>query len=77
MTLGKILVSESDISACDRLDSSRRLSRTTATLTCILVGVMDGAVCFLADLMRAFPALCRGRYSPRDSATRAPNPEGS
>ena len=54
MNLGKILVSENDIER-----ATTRLIREIVTdygdSDLLLVGVMDGAVCFLADLMRAFP----------------------
>ena len=54
MTLGEILVSESDISrAIARLVEEIVADYGDADL--LLVGVMDGAVCFLADLIRAFP----------------------
>ncbi|MCY4651665.1 MAG: hypoxanthine phosphoribosyltransferase [Dehalococcoidia bacterium] len=54
MSLGKILVSESDISrTIDQLVQEIVADYGDADI--LLVGVMDGAVCFLADLMRAFP----------------------
>ena len=54
MSLGKILVSESDISrTIDQLIQEIVADYGDADI--LLVGVMDGAVCFLADLMRAFP----------------------
>ena len=54
MSLGKILVSESDISrTIDQLVQDIVADYGDADI--LLVGVMDGAVCFLADLMRAFP----------------------
>ena len=54
MSLGKILVSESDISrTIDQLVQDIIADYGDADI--LLVGVMDGAVCFLADLMRAFP----------------------
>ena len=52
--LGKTLFSENEI--------ARAIERVVEEITqdygdgdLLLVGVMDGAVCFLADLMRAFP----------------------
>ena len=54
MNLGEILISESEISrAIDRIVGEIVADYGDADL--LLVGVMDGAVCFLADLMRAFP----------------------
>ena len=54
MTLGKILVSESDISrTIDQLVQEIVADYGDADI--LLIGVMDGAVCFLSDLMRAFP----------------------
>lgn len=54
MTLGEILVSESEIArAIDQLVEAIVADYGDADL--LLVGVMDGAVCFLADLIRAFP----------------------
>lgn len=54
MTLGDILISESDI--------SRAISEIAAEITedygdsdILLLGVMDGAICFLADLARELP----------------------
>ena len=54
MPLGEILVSEKDI--------ARAVTRIVEDILddygdsdIMLVGVMDGAVCFLADLIRAFP----------------------
>ena len=54
MTLGDILISEADIaSAIPRLVG--RIVQDYGDTEPLLVGVMDGAMCFLADLMRAFP----------------------
>ena len=54
MTLGKVLVSERDIAqAIERV--VEEITRDYGDSDLVLVGVMDGAVCFLADLMRAFP----------------------
>ena len=54
MPLGKILISESEIArATTRLVQEIVTNYGNSDL--LLVGVMDGAVCFLADLMRAFP----------------------
>ena len=54
MTLGEILVSESEIvRAIDQLVEAIVADYGDADL--LVVGVMDGAVCFLADLIRAFP----------------------
>ena len=53
MQLGQVLISESQIADAvgklvDRVSGDYDLSRI------VLVGAMDGAVCFLSDLMRAF-----------------------
>ena len=53
MQLGQVLISESQIAdavgkLAGRVSGDYDLSRV------VLVGAMDGAVCFLADLMRAF-----------------------
>ena len=54
MTLGDILISEADIaSAIPRLVG--RIVQDYGDTEPLLVGVMDGAMCFLVDLMRAFP----------------------
>ncbi len=54
MTLDKILVSESDISrTIDQLVQEIVADYSDADI--LIIGVMDGTVCFLADLMRAFP----------------------
>lgn len=54
MILGEILISESEIThAIARIVEEIIEAYGDADL--LLVGVMDGAVCFLADLMRAFP----------------------
>ena len=54
MTLGEILVSESEIArAIAQLVEAIVADYGDADL--LVVGVMDGAVCFLADLIRAFP----------------------
>ena len=54
MTLGEVLVSESDIArAIPGIVSEVLEDYGDADL--LLVGVMDGAICFLADLIRAFP----------------------
>ena len=51
--LGRILISETQITeAIARLSSE--ISRDYDLSTLVLVGVMDGAVPFLADLMRSF-----------------------
>ena len=53
MQLGAILISESQIAeAVGRL--ADRVSRNHDLSKVVLVGAMDGAVCFLSDLMRAF-----------------------
>ncbi len=53
-SLGEILISESEIArAVARLVEDIVADYGDADL--VLVGVMDGTVCFLADLMRAFP----------------------
>ena len=54
MNPGKILVSESEIAqAITRL--VEEIVQNYGDSDLVLVGVMDGAVCFLADLIRAFP----------------------
>ena len=54
MRLGKTLVSESEITrAIERL--VREIVADYGDADILFVGVMDGAVCFLADLARAFP----------------------
>lgn len=54
MNPGRILVSESEIAqAITRLVEEIVQHYGDADL--VLVGVMDGALCFLADLIRAFP----------------------
>ena len=54
MTLGKVLVSERDVAqAVGRV--VEEITRDYGDSDLVLIGVMDGAVCFLADLMRAFP----------------------
>lgn len=54
MRLGKTLVSESEITrAIERLVGEIVADYGDADI--LFVGVMDGAVCFLADLIRAFP----------------------
>ena len=54
MTLGEILVSERDIARATA-QLVEKLVADYGDADLLLVGVMDGAVCFLADLMRAFP----------------------
>ena len=54
MTLGDILISEAKIAReIPRLIG--RIVKDYGDTELLLVGVMDGAMCFLADLMRAFP----------------------
>lgn len=54
MTLGDILISESDISrAITEIAAEIRADYGDSDI--LLLGVMDGAVCFLADLARALP----------------------
>lgn len=54
MPLGKILIPENEIArAVSRL--VEEIIQDYGDGDPLLVGVMDGAVCFLADLMRAFP----------------------
>ena len=54
MRLGKTLVSENEITrAIERLVSEIIADYGDADI--LFVGVMDGAICFLADLARAFP----------------------
>ncbi|MYB49683.1 MAG: hypoxanthine phosphoribosyltransferase [Dehalococcoidia bacterium] len=53
MQLGGVLISESQIAdAVGKL--ADRVSRDYDLSKVVLVGAMDGAVCFLSDLMRAF-----------------------
>ena len=55
MELGDVLVSEKDIArAVEEIAS--KIGEDYALSDLVLVGAMDGAVCFLADLMRAFGA---------------------
>jgi hypoxanthine phosphoribosyltransferase len=55
MVLGDVLISESQIAgAVDAL--AARVGEDYDLSRLVLVGAMDGAVCFLADLMRAFGA---------------------
>ena len=52
MVLGDVLIAESEIAgAVDEL--AARIGRDYDLSDLVLVGAMDGAVCFLADLMRA------------------------
>lgn len=54
MKVGDILISESDIShAVSEIAAEIREDYGGAEI--LLLGVMDGAICFLADLARAFP----------------------
>ncbi len=54
MLLGDVLISEADIAkAIPRLVG--RVVEDYDNAEPLLVGVMDGAMCFLVDLMRAFP----------------------
>ncbi len=53
MVLGDVLISEGEIAgAVDRI--AARIGQDYDLSELVLVGAMDGAVCFLADLMRAF-----------------------
>ncbi len=54
MTLGEILVSESEI-AHAIAQVAEEIIEDYGDSDLVLVGVMDGAICFLADLIRAFP----------------------
>ena len=70
MTLGKALISESEINhAIARIVQEIVADYGDADL--LLVGVMDGAACFLADLMRAFP------HSVEMTTARATSYEGT
>ncbi len=53
MELGDILISESDIARAVS-EIAVEVQEHYGDADLLLVGVMDGAVCFLADLMRAF-----------------------
>ena len=54
MTLGEVLVSASDIARAIP-EIVGEVIEDYGDADPLLVGVMDGAVCFLADLIRAFP----------------------
>ena len=55
MKLGKVLISERNIArAVD--ETAAKVCKDYDLSELVLVGAMDGAVCFLADLMRAFEA---------------------
>ena len=54
MTLGDILISEAEIARAI-LGLVDEIVRDYGSANPLLVGVMDGAMCFLVDLMRAFP----------------------
>ena len=53
MQLGTVLISESQIADAVG-EIAGRVSRDYDLSKVVLVGAMDGAVCFLSDLMRAF-----------------------
>lgn len=55
MELGNVLVSERDIARAVE-EIAAKVCRDYDLSDLVLVGAMDGAVCFLADLMRAFGA---------------------
>ena len=52
LVLGDVLISESEIAGAVT-DLAGRIGRDYDLSDMVLVGAMDGAVCFLADLMRA------------------------
>ncbi len=54
MTLGDILISEAEIAQVIP-EIAAEIVEDYGDARLVLVGVMDGAVCFLADLMRALP----------------------
>ena len=54
MPLGEVLVSERDI-AHAITQVAKDIANDYGEADILLVGVMDGAVCFLADLIRAIP----------------------
>ena len=54
MDLGEVLISESEIAQAVA-ELAVEISEDYDLSELVLVGAMDGAVCFLADLMRAFP----------------------
>ena len=54
MTLGDILASECDITRAVKKIAAEIVQDYGSSYP-LFVGVMDGAVCFLADLIRAFP----------------------
>ena len=65
MELGDVLISESEIAdAVERV--AARIGEDYDLSELVLVGAMDGAVCFLADLMRAF-GTARGRDDGADA----------
>jgi hypoxanthine phosphoribosyltransferase len=53
MVLGEVLISENEIAGAVN-EFAARISEDYDPSELVLVGAMDGAVCFLADLMRAF-----------------------
>ena len=53
MQLGQVLISESRIADAVQ-EIAGRVSKDYDLSRVVLVGAMDGAVCFLSDLMRAF-----------------------
>ena len=54
MNLGEVLISEAEIARAVRRIADE-IAADYAGRVPLLVGVMDGAVCFLSDLMRALP----------------------
>ncbi len=54
MTLGRILVSESEIAQAIA-QIAEKIVEDYGDADLVIIGVMDGAVCFLSDLIRAFP----------------------
>ena len=54
MDLGEVLISESEIAQAVA-ELAAEIGEDYDLSELVLVGAMDGAVCFLADLMRAFP----------------------
>ena len=55
MELGEVLVSEREIAGAVE-EIAAKVCEDYDLSKVVLVGAMDGAVCFLADLMRSFAA---------------------
>ena len=55
MQLGNVLISEKDIALAVE-EIAGKVTKDYDLAELVLVGAMDGAICFLSDLMRAFKA---------------------